>query len=522
MARIVITEGVKKGDFHVVTPRGLGIGRLSTNDVYLPDEQVSRQHASIEYRGDTFYIMDLGSVNGTKVNGEKVREHALVSGDVITIGASSLKFEDENTARLELKEGAPIVAGGGTIVKPLEDIAAFQAAPKAGSELAKYSRTLGTLYEAGKALLSTSELTDILNVIMDLVFKELPAQRGFLLLLDRETGQLEPKVIRSTEPGYEGGITISRTITDKVINERVSVLTADAATDPRFQAGASVFLYGIRSALCSPLWKDDEVMGVVYIDTLTNSYAFTEDDLDLLTAMANQAAIGIQKAQLAEKAKAEAEMRNRLARYHSPDVVEHILQEAASGDDGSGLLAVSEKEVTVLFSDIKGFTTLSERLTPGQVAKLLNEYFTLMTDIVFEFGGTLDKYIGDAIMALFGAPFTREDDAYRAVQAGLKMQKELAVLMQSREESDRFSVRVGINTGIVVAGNIGSPRRVDYTVIGDAVNVAQRLESIAKPGQVLIGGTTYEKVKDRFLLNEIGRQRVKGKDQEVTVYEVLG
>jgi len=519
MARLVIVEGKKKGDFHMVLPGGLTIGRLSTNDLALPDGQVSRQHSRIEIKDGTYYIYDLGSKNGTSVNRHSITEKPLVSGDLIEIGGNVLRFEDEQSAKVEFREGGTFVPGAGTIVKPLGEIALPKAhEPGTGVKaLEKSNRTLSTLFDVGRALLLTTELSDLLNMIMDLVFKELPAERGFLLLLDNETGALVPSVVRTTEPGYEGGITVSRTITEMVVRDRVSVLTADAATDPRFQEGASVFLYGIRSALCVPLWRDSDVIGVIYIDTKTDKNSFTEDDLDLLTAMANQAAIGIMKARLMEKARREAELRERLARYHSPDVVEYILKEGVEGT-----IDVAEQEVTVLFSDIKGFTTIAEKLEPSEVASLLNEHFTMLTDIVFEFGGTLDKYIGDSIMALFGAPLSKEDDAERAVRAALKMQSEMKELMDGRDESRRFDIRIGINTGTVVAGNIGSPRRMDYTVIGDAVNVAQRLESIAMPGQILIGGSTYRKVKDRFLLKEIGRQRVKGKDEEVVVYEVLG
>ena len=508
MARLTIIDGNGAGGFHLVTPNGLTIGRLAINEVCLPDEQVSRQHARVEYWGDSCYITDLGSRNGTRVNGVQVTEKALVPGDIITIGKNRLRFEEGPGSTVELCDSPPIVPGGGTIVKAFGGVAATTP-----------ERHLRVLYEAGKALLSKSDLNGLLNLIMDLVFGELPAKRGFLLLLDDE-GELRPAVVRSGDTGYDGNVTISRTIAETALKDKVGVLTSDAATDPRFSSGESVFLYSIHSALCVPLLNEDEVMGVLYIDANKNTYCFTEEDLDLLSALANLSAIGIQKEQLAHKARQEEELRNRLGRYHSPDVIEHIMREGFAGE--SGTLSVSEKEVTVLFSDITGFTSISERLEPPQVADFLNEYFTKMTDIVFEYGGTLDKYIGDAVMALFGAPFTKPDDAERAVHAAIKMQKELASLMESKSADKKFTIRIGINTGTVVAGNIGSPRRVDYTVLGDAVNVAQRLESIAQPGQILIGGPTYEKVKDKFRLNEIGRQKVKGKDREVVVYEVLG
>jgi len=520
MARLVITDGKKKGDFHMLTPKGLTVGRLSSNDLSLPDEQVSRHHVRIDLLDDGYWLYDLGSMNGTRVNGKRITECLLASGDVVKVGMHEMRFEDETTAKVQMAEGSPIIAGEGTIVKSLGDISEVGPKEAAGDSAAieKSNATLRTLYNVGKALLNAPDLDSLLNLIIDQVFKILPAQRGFLMLLDKETGNLVPNVIRTNEPGFEGDITISRTITDTVINDRVSVLTADAATDPRFRAGESVVIYGIRSALCVPLWSDDDIIGVIYIDTKSSNHTFTEDDLDLLTAMANQAAIGIKNAQLAERAKRESELRNRLARYHSPDVIEHIMKEGGGG----GLDHAEEMSATVLFSDIKGFTSLSERLTPTEVASLLNEYFTEMTDVLFEYGGTLDKYIGDAIMALFGAPYTREDDAVRAVRAALKMQKLIKDRLAEDSKLNRLEVRIGINTGTVVAGNIGSPRRMDYTVIGDAVNVAQRLESLAKPGQILIGGSTYELVKDHFILNEIGRQRVKGRDLEVSVYEVFG
>jgi adenylate cyclase len=145
-----------------------------------------------------------------------------------------------------------------------------------------------------------------------------------------------------------------------------------------------------------------------------------------------------------------------------------------------------------------------------------------MTDVVFSYDGTLDKYIGDGLMAVFGAPMERDDDAERAILAAKEMRVKLAAMMTKRgSPSSKFDIRIGINTGRVVAGNIGSPRRMDYTVIGDPVNIAARLESIAEPNQILIGEETYRTVKGKFEIREIGRKKVKGKSEEITVYEVL-
>jgi adenylate cyclase len=185
------------------------------------------------------------------------------------------------------------------------------------------------------------------------------------------------------------------------------------------------------------------------------------------------------------------------------------------------LLEAKDVSVTILFTDIVGFTKLSERLNPLDVNMLLNQYFSRMTDIIFEYEGTLDKYVGDRLMAVFGAPVEKDDDAERAIRAALRMRQELAEMMQNESPDRKFDVRLGINTGHVVAGNIGSPKRMDYTVIGDSVNIASRLESSAEPNQILIGEETYRNVKDKFNIQKVGSKTLRGKTESVMVYEVL-
>jgi adenylate cyclase len=145
-----------------------------------------------------------------------------------------------------------------------------------------------------------------------------------------------------------------------------------------------------------------------------------------------------------------------------------------------------------------------------------------MTDIIFEYDGTLDKYMGDGLMAVFGAPMEKEGDAERAIFAALKMKEALLTMMDEEKAMKQFQMRIGINTGRVVAGNIGSPKRMDYTVIGDPVNIASRLESIAGPNQILIGEETYKHIGDSFKIEEVGLRQVRGKSSEVMVYEVTG
>lgn len=207
-------------------------------------------------------------------------------------------------------------------------------------------------------------------------------------------------------------------------------------------------------------------------------------------------------------------------KYMEPRLVERVLK---GGEDALGLGGV-KRLVTVLFVDIRGFTTMSENLEPEQVVSILNEYLNLCAEAIFKYEGTLDKYIGDAAMALFGAPLEIEDHAFKAVQTAYHMQQGAqrlsARLMEKYGRTVSFGV--GVNTGDAVVGNIGASHRLDYTAIGDAVNTAARLESNAKPGQVLLSAATYAFVKDRVDVRPLGELSVKGKSRSIEVYELIG
>ena len=306
---------------------------------------------------------------------------------------------------------------------------------------------------------------------------------------------------------------------DKVINEKVSVLTSNAMDDTRFGKAKSIFMQNIQSVMSVPLWRKDQVIGVIQVDSFRLSNKFTKADLSLLTTISNQMAMVIEQANLSEKIRHEGMMRSRLERFHSPEIVDLII--SGDGENEGTMLAPKEKTVTILFTDIINFTRLSEVLSPGQVSQLLNHYFKEMSDVIFDYNGTLDKYMGDAIMAIFGAPIERETDAERAILTALEIRNTLTGMMEDMEPQKKFDIRLGINTGRVLAGNLGSPKRMDYTVIGDVVNTAYRLQSIAKPNQILIGESTYQCVNNKFNIKKIGQRSVKGKSKAITVYEVL-
>jgi class 3 adenylate cyclase len=211
-------------------------------------------------------------------------------------------------------------------------------------------------------------------------------------------------------------------------------------------------------------------------------------------------------------------LRTLFKRYVSEEVAAEIV-----ADPGRHLKLGGEKrEVTILFGDLRGFTPLAERLDPEDAVDILNVYLAHVVDAVFEFRGTLDKFRGDGIMAFFGAPVRREDDPANAVRCALAMQERLKGLMFPEFSDLRLHMGIGINTGVAIVGNIGSERRMDYTVIGDEVNVAQRFESNAGPGQILITSSTYERVKGAVQVRELGSLRVRGRNEGVVAFDVLG
>jgi adenylate cyclase len=268
--------------------------------------------------------------------------------------------------------------------------------------------------------------------------------------------------------------------------------------------------------MCAPLLGKERLFGVLYVDNLEKASAFTQEELNVFALVAAQAGAAIDNAAAHEKIAEQSLQRSALERFLSPEVAEMVV---ANPDIRLG--GVSQ-EVTVMFADIRDFTPMSENLEPGRVVEILNEYFTRVTDVIFDNGGMLDKYIGDAVMAVFGAPISKGNDAKNAVNAAIQVQRLLIEL--NRDAAARkwpeLRVGIGINTGTAVAGNIGSPKRLDYTVVGDTVNTAQRLMANATGGQILIAEPTAEKLGASFTLERLPELKVKGRSEAVPVFSV--
>jgi adenylate cyclase len=258
-------------------------------------------------------------------------------------------------------------------------------------------------------------------------------------------------------------------------------------------------------------------MGVIYLeDSLPGK--FGEEELIVLTLFANQVATSIENANLNENLLKEIKIRSNLERFLSPQVVDLVTKDCL--DRGDIFLKTDRLVATVLFSDIQGFTLLSERLDPQEVMALLNQHFSLMTEIIFAYQGTLDKFVGDGMVAIFGAPLPHADHARRAVQAGLDMHQRHQEYLSTLPADRRFDIRIGVNTGEVVAGYMGSPKRMEYTVLGEPVIVAQRLQALADPGTIYLGKSTHEAVKQEFPAKFVTRMPTPKGEKEIEIYRL--
>ncbi|HEY0096994.1 MAG TPA: adenylate/guanylate cyclase domain-containing protein, partial [Archangium sp.] len=364
---------------------------------------------------------------------------------------------------------------------------------KRASHESRANEKLQVLLKVSQLLSSPGQIETLLERILDLVFQIMEVDRVAILLVDPTTGMLRPRVARVSAGEAPAGAFYSQRIVDYVRTHSVAALFSDAWMDPRLNDAASVVLQSIRASMCAPLKPRDEVLGVLYVDNLSRADGFSQEDLEFLTAFANQAAIALDNSLLAQRLADEAVLRNSYLRFFPPATLKKL--QMAKG----GPLETIETEVTVLFSDISGFTALSSELEPRQVVDLLNDYFPVMADIVFRYEGTLEKYIGDALMAVWGAPFAHLDDVDRAVRAAVEMQQALARLNARWRAKGWTEIRihVGLNTGRVAAGNIGSEQYLQYATVGDAANIASQVCAAARPGEILLTGTTLERWRER-------------------------
>ena len=518
--------------FELPEGRSLVVGRGLTSDVAIYDPTISRRHAELSVDAEGIGVRDLGSSNGTCINGSRVDAGRLAPGDTITFGKVVFRLVGPGGAAAAPVLQRPAIdaaAPGGQIVRQLvvsgglppgitsrDGPASGQLRVSATTGEARQALKLQLLLEISQKLSAELDLDRLLRAIVDTTFEIMSVDRVTIVLANEETGELVPTISRS-RIGETQPVQVPRSIADKVMRERVAVVSQNAPADERFK-GQSILMQSVRSAMCSPLMaSSDRVLGLLYVDNLTATNTFTDEDLQFLVAFSGVAAIGIKNSRYAEQIRREATVRSNFERYFAPNVAAEIVQQSAAIRQGG-----ERRPTTVLFSDIRGFTAIAESMGPDAIARFLSEYFTEMVEVIFEHGGTLDKFIGDAIMALWGAPIAHADDPDRALRAAVAMQRAIARLNERwvSEGRPEIGVGIGINYGEVFAGNIGSHRRLEYTVIGDAVNVASRLCAEAGPGEILVTESVLRMARDQVSSEYLPELALKGKAQVVQVYRV--
>lgn len=491
---------------------------------------------------------------------------------------------------------------------------------------------------------SSLELEQVLNEVMDTIIRLTGAERGYLMLRNEETDELEFRIARNVDRKTlnSSEFEISRSIVEEVAKTGEAVITTNAQQDQRFKHAVSIVGFSLRSILCVPLKVKGVVTGVIYTDNKLQSGLFTEATRDLLQAFSNQAGVAIENARLFERVKASldaiSEMKNfqdnifasiasgvittnnldaitvinrsarkilsledqepegrhlnnvlpsmgkrfntmveqvrqaeqqltsiefdteikqrgpvNLSMSFSPlkdahdktqgvaivvdDLTEikrreaqiagvrrYLPDEVVDGIKGADELKLggTRQVISILFADIRGFSTFSEKLDPVTLVEIINTYWTISSDAIHAQNGVLDKFMGDAVMALYNTPLRPQDDhALRAVRSAAALLADSQAYHETVAEKDRIYFGIGVHTGEAVVGNVGSPDRLDYTAMGDSVNLSKRLQEIAKPMQILISEDTYRLVAEHVEVKELEPIQVKGRTQYTKVYELL-
>ncbi len=479
--------------FSLAGKESLIVGRDPISDLPILHPAVSRRHAElrVDERDVVVHVIDFGSRNGTWINDARVSHGVARAGDSIAFGtvAFTLRMAPATPMRTAMANASSDPAA--TLLRervvPSPDQALADVANTTAGN-AQATQRLTQLVRIAQRLGSFGDLDGLLDAITEDLFSTFDADRVAILLATPD-GVLDTRVSRDRRGNIPRPV--PRAIANGVAERQVALLTNDAGSDER-TAGESVLKQAVKSAIAAPLLGEQRAtLGVLYVDHLRDGSVFDDDDLALLVAFAGIAAAAVERETAAAQLLQAARVRENFERYFTPQLAERIALTTTRVEPGG-----TRQQVVVLFSDIRGFTVIAESLPATDMANQLNEYFTAMVECVFRHGGALDKFIGDAIMAYWGAPETQENDVDCAVLAAFDMQVALAELNTRWRDEGRPELHagIGIHQGEAFVGNIGSPRRLEFTLIGDTVNVASRLCSLAQADEVLVSESIVEAV----------------------------
>ena len=449
-----------------------------------PDWTVSPLHARLWLEDGQYWIEDLSSALGTQINDEEIKDKgksALGTADVVKIGKTELRIQAP-PATADSSEKHSSKEASQHILESTSSLDASKAAFTEG-DVANLdaSRRLALFYELPLQFGEETRLDALLQLIVERVISVIPgAERGAVLVLDRN-GKLALKAHLPV-----GRPAVSLTMAQEAMDQRSAFIWPPSSLSKQ-AIPDSVNVYQIKSAMYAPLLWRGRTFGAVCVDNDTGG-EFSPDDLRLLQAVAHHAAMAVANLELHEERRQQMEVLDNMLKLVSPQIGERLKQR------GQVRLGGEFREVTILLADIRGFTNLSATMSPHDVTQMLEDYFGCLVPVIFEHQGTIDKFVGDAILAVFGSPDADEQQHLHAVQSALDMQAAMKEVNEKRAAKNKRTgeLGIGIHYGEVVHGLIGTAERMEYTVIGDTVNRASRYCDGADGGEVLISSELYQ------------------------------
>ncbi|MFL5319543.1 MAG: adenylate/guanylate cyclase domain-containing protein [Myxococcaceae bacterium] len=525
------------------------LGRAEENDIVLSGDLVSRRHARFHAKGDDLQVEDLGSRNGSKLNGQPLTGQVVVKpGDIVSVGENSLairqpaQVENAATEMVDVGAGGVRFFGQGTnignsvllsrnvtdsvVLKALDNVTPFELSnPFADEE--RDDKTpppmqmgnLFLLYKTAELLATSKSLQAFLENAIDRFLERIKASTA-VVLVRHSSGTLVPATVRHGGQLAKGEVPVSDAIVAEALSKGTALVVSDVRDDARFRERESVVMYGADQVVCVPLGKEAPFKGVLYLNLKGQNPTHLEQILDLTTALSYLIATALEKFQVTDKQPQLDRFRRTLERFHPHDVVEKRLAEFQKGG-ALRFTHLEEKPCTILCCEIASFSKWQQGNRPDQVGELLNDFYQRFTGIVFSFEGSVSGSMGEGMMAVFGAPYGKPDEALRAVRSALALKVDWDRQMAKRPEIDRLRLRIGLSTGKVAAGLVGIETRLEFTAVGDAVTAAASLCGSADAGQILVTGKTLALIGARFDVTPLGERALKGGALKLPVFEVL-
>ena len=475
----------KEPQKYTLKPGGNTIGRHPNNDIVIAEPSASRQHSRIDYNRstDTALLQDLTSTNGTYINRRRLSyTYRLQHLDMIRIGSSTINVVIRGTD------------------EPLDTVRGPQKFTRERLLEALDHHTV-LMYQISERLNTVMNLSDCLEEIA--------------FLMKQAMGADKCKVILKEQFDEMEDFGFPSTLAQSAITEKSAVVIPDMAQSDATQDSESATLLKIKSALCVPIMSENEIIGLIYMyKSRPDSRPFTNTDLQVAIAISHQAALTIQRVNLLNKVQQEQSLRQMFQRFVSPQEVDYVLRDY---DLHGTLPGLKERRISVLFADIADSTGLAEAMGAQEFGKMLNYYYLGITDIIFGNSGVV-RYLGDGVLSVFGMSDDKQNHKLKAVDSGIAILNKMKNL--SSEFDQPINLRLSVKSGRAVVGYVGTSERVEFTVLGDMVNVAKGMNPFASPNSIVVGDKVYKSLSNDFNMTKLDSIIIKGRKGQVKIYEV--